>query len=158
MESSVCFSTIRQTPQPATQGGITVTQPNKGSSTSTRSNVRTQPSSGPPVQSIVRVAVLPPRLPSDMMAPAGIGSGEGPGFDEHLNWIHNQKVDPNRAQSLSIQPPTSPSQSTSPEITTSSSSKGSRSSFLGLKKTPLRARELSNDIPPFVFREVTYEV
>lgn len=130
-------------------------QPNQASG---RSYVRTQPSGGPPVVSTVRVAVLPPRLPPEMHAPAGVGSGEGPGFDEHLNLIHNLKVDPNQSGSVSYQSPTSPTQTQSPEITTSPPTKAYKSTFLGMRKTPLRAREKSNDIPPFVFREVTYEV
>lgn len=95
------------------------------------SGVRHQSMSGPPVQELVTVAVLPPRLPSDMAAPTGLGPAEAFSWDESINWSHNQKIN-------------------QPEPT--SSKKFMRK--IGLTTQ----RQKATDKPPFIFRKVPYDV
>lgn len=87
--------------------------------------------SGPPTQEMVKVAVLPPRLPADMGAPTGLGPAEAFSWDESLNWRHNEKID-------------------QPQPT--NSKKFLRT--IGLTTQ----RKASREGPPFIFREVPYEV
>lgn len=87
--------------------------------------------SGPPTQDMVKVAVLPPRLPENMAPPTGLGPADAFSWDEAVNWTHNEKL--GKAE------PTE------------------RKKFMrGIGLTT--QRKAARDGPPFVFREVPYDV
>lgn len=93
--------------------------------------VRTQSMSGPPTQEFVKVAVLPPRLPADTAPPSGLGPAEAFSWQESINWRHNEPVE-------------------KPEV------KGGRKFMRGIGLTTQRQKK-NEDLPPFMFREVTYD-
>lgn len=82
---------------------------------------------------MVTVAVLPPRLPSGMAPPTGIGAAEAFSWDEGVNWQHNDNAkqeDPSRRKSFMRK--------------------------VGLTTRRKRAGE-EDDLPPFVMRQVPYD-
>lgn len=93
--------------------------------------VRKQSMAGAPMQDMVKVAVLPPRLPEDMAAPTGLGPADCMAWDESVNWKHNEKLD-------------------KPEAT------GSKKFLRGIGLTTQRKKK--SDTPPFTFREVPYDM
>lgn len=96
---------------------------------------RTQSSSGPPVQKTVRVAVLPPRLPVDMAPPTGVGAAEAISYNESINWRHNERIDTDESKQRR------------------ESSKLIPSTIFTASRKPK-----NENTPPFVFREVPYDV
>ena len=100
-----------------------------------RNNVRTQSTSGPPVTDMVKVAVLPPRLPEGVApSSSGIATADMTNWDERLNWRHNQPI--RRAEEETPR----------------------RKSFLK-KISPTTQRQARNpELPPFMFRYVSYDV
>lgn len=95
---------------------------------------RTQSASGPPVQEIVTVAVLPPRLAPGQAPPTGIAASDAFAWDEAVNWQHNDKTDQG------------------PENLSKAKSFSRR---IGLTTQRKKANE---DTPPFIFRKVSYDV
>lgn len=93
---------------------------------------RQQSASGPPTVQMVSVAVLPPRLPTDMAPPTGVGAADVFSWDEAVNWEHNQPINaPTPSKGKSI-----------------------------LRKTGLttQRKRANPDLPPFQFRQVPYDV
>lgn len=95
--------------------------------------IRQQSASGPPTQEFVTVAVLPPRLPPGMAPPTGLGPADVFSWDERVNWVHNDKLD-----------------------TPENAPKGAKKWF---KKAGLTTqRKKATDLPPFIHRQVPYDV
>jgi hypothetical protein len=98
-----------------------------------RVRTASQSESSEPIMKTVTVAVLPPRLPSGMAPPTGIGTADCFSWDEAVNWQHND-----------------PATQEEP---------GRRKSFMrkvGLTTQRKRAGE-DDDLPPFVMRQVPYD-
>jgi len=96
------------------------------------SRIRAQSAGGPPVQQMVKVAVIPPRLPPNMAPPTGLGASDCISWDESLNWQHNNK-------------------SIDEEV-----SKQKR--FMRKTGLTTQRKKRHEDIPNFTFREVPYDV
>ncbi|KIW73302.1 hypothetical protein PV04_01433 [Phialophora macrospora] len=98
-----------------------------------RLRAASQSESAPPSVRMVSCAVLPPRLPPGMAPPTNIGASGAIGFDEALNWQHNDSVqeqDPSRRKSL----------------------------FRKVGITTQRKRvNAEDDLPPFVMRQIPYD-
>ncbi|KPI36826.1 uncharacterized protein AB675_11761 [Cyphellophora attinorum] len=97
------------------------------------------------VMNFVVFAVLPPRLPDGMVAPpTGLGPADAMGWDERLNWTHNEKVDseadgqPSQRRKSSIWRKLAP--------TTQRTRRGTDSNNGG------------SELPPFQFKQVPYDV
>ncbi|KAJ9651691.1 hypothetical protein H2198_009038 [Neophaeococcomyces mojaviensis] len=99
----------------------------------TTSKIRTQPAGGDPVQQLVKVAVVPPRLPPNMAPPTGIGASEAIAWDESINWQHND--DTNKEEEVS-----------------------KRKQFMRKAGLTTQRKRLHEDVPNFTFREVPYDV
>ena len=92
---------------------------------------RRQSSFAAPVQDVVKVAVLPARLPADMAPPTGLGPAMAISWDERVNWRHNESID---------------------------SAKDQKPKSIWKKAGFTRDRKARNeDLPPFTFREVPYD-
>jgi hypothetical protein len=95
-------------------------------------HVRKQSSAAAPIQKEVTVAVLPPRLPSGMAPPTGVGAADVFSWDESINWKHNEPLP----------------QEGAPEKEKSFRKK------IGLTASREKAHA---DTPPFMMRTVSYE-
>lgn len=93
---------------------------------------RTQSVSDPPTMELVKVAVLPPRLPADMAPPTGVGAADVFSWDESVNWIHNEKLDEEKKVS-------------------------STKNFMRKAGLTTKREKANADTPPFVFRQVPYD-
>lgn len=100
--------------------------------TATR-GARHQSASGPPTQEFVTVAVLPPRLPADVAPPTDLGPADVFSWDESVNWRHNEKID-------------------KPEDKPTGAKKWIKKAGLTTK------RKSASDKPPFIMRQVPYDV
>lgn len=107
-----------------------------------RARVNSQSDLDPPAVRTVSCAVLPPRLPQGMAPPTGAGAGGVLGYDDRLNWAHNepcaiqeQKQEPVRRKSLLRK--------------------------LGLttpRERHAAAVAAADDGPPFVMQQIAYEI
>ncbi|KEF58654.1 uncharacterized protein A1O9_06580 [Exophiala aquamarina CBS 119918] len=99
-----------------------------------RVGTASQSDSSEPAMRMVTVAVLPPRLPSGMAPPTGLGPADIFSWNEAVNWQHNDDVkqeDPGRRKSFMRK--------------------------VGLTTQKKRAGE-EDDLPPFVMRQVPYDI
>lgn len=96
------------------------------------SKIRTQSAGGPPVQQMVRVAVVPPRLPANIAPPTGIGASDCFSWDESINWQHNNN-------------------STEEEVS-------KQKKFMRKAGLTTQRKKRDEHIPNFTFREVPYDV
>jgi hypothetical protein len=98
-----------------------------------RSMMQKQQAGAPPVQEWVSVAVLPPQLPRGMAPPSGVGAAGTFGWDEALNWQHNEPIE----------------QADKPR---------KKSIMMKIGMTPERQRRSKdNGFPPYTMRQVRYE-
>ena len=98
------------------------------------SRTRTQSASGPPVQEVVTVAVLPPRLAPGTAPPTGIAASDAFSWDEAVNWQHNEKL------------------TQGPENLSKAKGLSRKIGFTTQRK------KANEDTPPFIFRKVPYDV
>lgn len=82
----------------------------------------------------VKVAVLPPRLPEGMAPPTGVGAAEAFSWNERLQWRHNEKID-------------------QPERKVSATK-----SFMRKAGITTQRKARNEELPPFTFREVPYDM
>jgi hypothetical protein len=100
-----------------------------------RLSAQTQSSKGPPVQQMVSVAVLPPRLNTGFAPPTGIGGSEAMSWDESLNWQHNERIKKGGEEA--------------PD--------GRRKSFMRKAGLTTQRQKVNPDTPPFVLRQIPYD-
>ena len=96
-----------------------------------RLSARTQSASGPPSKDMVSVAVLPPRLNSNLAPPTGLGPAEAFSWDESLNWQHNDPIQEKEV----------------------SKTRG----FLRKTGITTQRKRVNPDLPPFVLRQIPYD-
>lgn len=89
---------------------------------------RAQSASGPPTMEMVKVAVLPPRLPKGMAPPTRVGAADIFAWDEAINWQHNDSINEEEP--------------------------GRRKSFMRKVGLTTQRKRLHEDLPPFMMREV----
>lgn len=88
-----------------------------------------------PVQKTVKVKVLPPRLPPGMAPPTGLCPADAMAWDESIHWRHNESVDADK------------------DKTDSKVTSWRRKAGLTTKRKAAHEK-----LPPFIFREVPYDV
>lgn len=99
---------------------------------------RKQSASEPPLQQMVSCAVLPPKLPAGMAPPTGVGAAEAFGWDEALNYQHNNPIAPNTGGGSAQDTPR-------------------RKSFLKKMGLTGERTKLHDDMPPFIMRQIPYD-
>lgn len=95
---------------------------------------RQQSASDPASQRMVSVAVLPPRFAQGIAPPSGIAAAECFNWDERVNWTHNEPVD------------------------NKSDGKTEKKSFMKKIGLSTDRKKRNEDLPPFQFRQVPYDV
>jgi hypothetical protein len=92
-----------------------------------------QSASAPASQQMVSVAVLPPRFAQGVAPPSGIAAAECFNWDERVNWTHNEPVE-------------------------KEDDKSEKKSFMKKIGLSTDRKKRNEDLPPFQFRQVPYDV